>query len=107
MIRIPTNITILGKQYPIKVIDDAGKDISGWIDEGTIYLNTAAINKNDIDNDALYTLFHEIGHSIFRRSGLMQAISSELEEVVVDLFAKCFVENFVIKFRKSPIVLND
>lgn len=107
MIRIPNAITILGKHYPIKIIDDAGKDTSGWIEDGTIFLNLAAVNKNDIDNDVLYTLFHEIGHSIFRRSGLMQAISSELEEVVVDLFAKCFVENCTIKFRKLPIVLND
>ena len=98
---------ILGKQYTIKLVDDAGQDISGWIEEAVIYVNIAAINKNDIDNDVMYTICHEVGHAIFRRSGLMQAISSELEEVVVDLFAKSMVENFQMKFRKIPIVLDD
>ena len=44
------------------------------------------------EKDQLQTLCHEIGHAVFYRTGLKQAIGHELEEVIVENIATGIVE---------------
>lgn len=44
------------------------------------------------EKEKLQTLCHEIGHAVFFRTGLKQAISHELEEVIVENVSMGIVE---------------
>lgn len=62
----------------------------------------------DLEQEAIYlqgvkedygTLIHEIGHAIFHRTGLKQAISGDVEEIVVENIATALMENFEVKLK--------
>lgn len=103
MIRLPSSLMIMGKEYKIKKVNLPDNADSGWIEDDIIHVNLANISATRPKEDLLYTLGHEIGHAIFRRAGFIQAVDPKLEEVMVDTFAKVFVELFDMKFRTHAI----
>ena len=58
-----------------------------------------------IDTDTKFmevTILHEFFHAVFKESALGETdIDSNLEEVIVEQFAKCINETFIIKPRRS------
>jgi len=65
---------------------------------GTYYEKDQVIEiQSDLEpDDEMITFLHECGHVIFRRLSFCEGIDSQLEEAIVDTFAKWMVENFYI-----------
>ena len=83
-------IDIFGTKYKIKEKDSIiyeGIVADGLIDfrNHTIYLVKSLKKK-----DKLRVLYHEMGHGIIHETGLDQSISLEVEEILVQNFAKFF-----------------
>lgn len=88
---IPKSLKIFGLKFKVKVAPLSG--ILGLCDRLT---STIYIEANQSDTDKMQTLLHEVGHAVFGRVGLVQGISPELEEVIVENIATALVENFEI-----------
>ena len=73
------------------------------LDEATMGLYKHSQSEIQIKKDSedmMHTLIHELGHAICCRGSLQQAISPELEEILVDQFATVITENFNLEFKK-------
>ena len=100
---IPKSLKIFGLKFKVKVAPLGG--ILGLCDRAT---STIYIEEAQTDTDKMHTLLHEIGHAVFGRVGLVQGISPELEEVIVENIATALVENFEIRAKiKAPLVKSD
>jgi len=92
---------VYGQQYSVefvsKVLDPDGNiEVCGLCDmeSSKIYVN----NKMNKQLTAC-TILHELFHAYSRRAGLENSeLSSELEELIADQFAKVLTENFDFKF---------
>lgn len=51
--------------------------------------------------DKMNTLIHECVHAVFHRSGVTQALSNELEEVICENIATMIIENFDLKLKNA------
>ena len=92
-------IEVFGKTITIKEVD-----MSSIGSYHGLYVHDKAqilLNKNDSTEQKMETLIHEIGHAIFRRAGLTQAISSDVEEITVDQYSIVLREIFNFTFRKK------
>ena len=92
------SLDVFGLLVPVDFMEDLQKEIDA---DGQY----CAINKTIKIDESLegleldMTMIHELGHAIFDRIGLGQGVSKEFEETVVDSFATCLAENFIIKPR--------
>lgn len=62
--------------------------------------NSQALIEIDSDQSGsvlLHTLLHEYFHAVLHRTGVTQAIPSELEEVICETFATFLVDNKLVK----------
>lgn len=89
---LPTTLNIFGQTYKVKptnLIETMGA--LGLCDrkDKVIYID------NTVDEREQYcTLLHEMGHAVFSRVSLVQAVDAKLEEVIVDTLATAIIENF-------------
>lgn len=88
---LPKSVTVFGEKFKVIRKPLTAEGLAGYCDRSN---NTIVVASELITIDAFQTLLHEIGHAVFGRIGLMQAINPELEEIVVESLATCFVENF-------------
>lgn len=54
---------------------------------------------HETDQELLHTLLHELGHVMFYRVSINQAVSYEVHEYIVNNYATMLLENFEIKPR--------
>lgn len=84
----------------INVLGQKIKVVIKKIDRNYLGLFYADHNLIEISDEAkgdklVETLVHEIGHAIFKRSGLDQAsISHDAQEIICEQFSKVICENF-------------
>ena len=52
---------------------------------------------HDSDQELLHSLIHEMGHALFYRVSINQAVSFETHEFIVNNMATMLLENFDIK----------
>lgn len=91
------SFNILGTQYKVKKENLEHLGAEGMcLPREKIIL----IDKKLKGNDLLETIIHEFGHGVFTEGSLRQAVTPELEEIIVDLMARCLVKNFSIKQKK-------
>lgn len=95
---LPKNVNIFGLKFKIKVVPLNG--ILGLCDRIT---NTIYIEASQSEKDKLHTLLHEVGHAVFGRVGLVQGISPELEEVIVESMATAIIENNLLTIQEKEI----
>lgn len=97
--KFPKIIPVMGKEYRIITVPEF--HAAAEIDEelGTI---TIKVDGTESDDNLLHTLCHELGHALFRRTGVTQGISTEMEESIVDQYATMFTELFhmTLKVKK-------
>lgn len=96
---IPKKIKIHG----LTIIIEEGDFDANWMGYYEIESQTIRIRKDLSVDDKWETLFHELGHAIIRTLRFNQAISQQLEEVMVDNFGmvfKDFLKNTKIKLPK-------
>ena len=90
----PSQVIVLGEKYKIKLIKDLkSKGICGECDFDKKIISIDSSLKKD---DYWSTLIHEIGHAIFNEASINQAISHDLEEVIVDLFSRVMTKNKLV-----------
>lgn len=86
---LPKSVDVFGIKYKVKM--EVIEGLAGQCDRVNCILT---INPELSEVEQFQTLLHEIGHAVFSRIGLIQAISPELEEVIVESLATAFSENF-------------
>jgi len=84
-------INILGKTYKIEYKDLSQQQCFGITDnrKGLIVVDKTLTGK-----ELEQTLLHEFFHGVLYRTGSSQALSSEIEEIIVDSIATFLVDYF-------------
>lgn len=87
---------VFGTKYKV-IITKLDELFSGKIydKEKIIY-----INESDKKSEQLHTAIHELMHGLFKETSLNQAISPDLEEVIVNNVATLITKNFNISWKK-------
>jgi hypothetical protein len=92
--KIYNSVTILGKVVPIRFSDEVPDN------ENANFINDEIlIHPKCKKSELARVLTHEFLHAVFERGSISQAISSETEEMIVDLIAKAITENFHLRWR--------
>lgn len=86
---LPKYVIVFGQKFKIKAANLG--DVMGLCDRST---NTIYLSKALEPSDVMPTLLHEIGHAVFSRVSLVQAVGADIEEVIVDTLANTIIENF-------------
>lgn len=94
--RLPKTITIFGQVYTIKLVLNLDSVGLCDFDNSIIY-----IRANQAPEQLFLTLLHEINHAIQFRTGLYQALSREVQEVISENFSVAYREIFEIKIKKA------
>lgn len=97
MIKLPKFLKIFGLKVKIKYDAKMPHNVAGLY-----YPDKEAITLNPLqdDKEAMHTIIHEAGHSLFYRVSINQSISYEVHEYIVNNMATMLLENFDIKFKK-------
>lgn len=98
----PSSLHVFGTKYrlerPKKLLK---RGVYGECDKESKTIAVDAALKGD---EYWETLIHETLHAVFSEVSLDQAISAELEEVIVDTAAKTIIGNFLLRHkRKKPL----
>lgn len=103
--KFPKSIPVMGKIY--KIIEVTEFHAAAEIDEVAATITIHNDGTQDANN-LLHTFCHELGHALFRRTGVTQGLSTEMEESIVDQYATLFTELFTMtlkiqkRTRKKP-----
>ena len=92
---IPKKLNILGTDYKVilkELIESSMGSAQGCCDKNG---KTIVIHSTLELKDLLVTYIHEVGHGMFREAGWDCAISGQLEEAVVEVYANFIVKNFI------------
>lgn len=96
--RLPKSRMIFGQKWSIHK-SELHDSTAGLCDKGSGEIHINDRIKEDVQ--IMATLLHEMGHGMFHRIGLEQAISHELEEIITESFATMIIENFNLTFKKQ------
>lgn len=97
-------VPIFGKLFPVSHTS-LEEGVCGSFDGNKILINSSIKHSNPLFKE---TLIHELGHALFFRCGLSQSpgITIDLEEIIVEQFAKLFCEAFTFylkpEYKKFP-----
>ena len=86
------SIVVKGEKYKVKMVNANTIDASGDIDSNNKVIQIA---KGMGAKLTIETLYHEIGHAIIYETALTEVISSDVQEIIVENFAREFVKHFV------------
>lgn len=87
----PTVINVFGQTYKIKYDDMSKTEACGMTDN----IHRLIIIDKSLDGDDLrHTLLHEYFHAVLYRTSIVQSLSHELEEIIVDQIATFLVDNY-------------
>ena len=99
---LPTHVNIFGRTFKIQVTNLDGEEV-GFCNRDT---NTILIEASQSDEDKIHTLIHEICHAVFGRISLNQAVSQDVEEIIVDSIATALVENKLISIDACSLSIS-
>jgi hypothetical protein len=92
--KIPKTLKVLGKTWRIRVVSPQAMQTQGAIGEAHFDARIILLS-NELKGEILRTTFyHEAVHALQWESGLTQAMSREMSEVMADLVARLIDDNF-------------
>ena len=94
--KIRKSYNVMGSKIKIKIVERMSE--LGLYDNQN---NIIYLNKNQTDEELLKTLLHELIHALQFKSGIHQAVSGELLEVMAETGSVLFFELF-LKTPKKP-----
>ena len=95
-VKIPKSIWVKGQEYTIAKSSELDEDIEGNTCNITKHINISTTSKDD---ELKRCLLHEIGHAIQYETGISQALSTEMQEVVTENFANVIIDIFHVRFK--------
>lgn len=99
--KIPKKINIFGMMHKVTVMPNLavyGQRVSGLFLPSSHQIFIEADQEKE---EMLHTFLHECGHAILDRISVGQTgLSTELEEIIVDSFARFITENFHLRPKK-------
>ena len=96
--KIPKSIWVKGQEYTILSIKGLTEDEHA--DGATDYINKTIKYDSKLKGDMLKRcLLHEIGHSIQFETGLRQALSDELLEIITENFSNVLIDTMHVRFK--------
>lgn len=87
----PIVVNVFGCAYAIKYDDLTKSEACGITDNKNRLI---LIDKSLTGDDLKHTLLHEYFHAVLYRTSVVQSLSHELEEVIVDQIATFLVDNY-------------
>jgi hypothetical protein len=92
------SLVVFGSRVPVSLVKNLALH-AGALGQYQ-YLNKSIQLEAEQNNEEMCkSLLHEAGHSLFDRIGLTQAVSKELEEIIVESYSKLIYENFKIELK--------
>lgn len=97
-------LQIFGKEYRVmKAKRLAESGTAAYVDFNNKLI---VVDSELVGEDYWVAIMHEVYHALVDRISLDQVIKDQLEEIVVDVFAKCLIENFKLTPKdRGPIRL--
>lgn len=95
--KLPKHLTVFGEKYSLKRVEGLSEHgIAGQCHK----VNKSIIVDSKLTGEDLHsTLLHELFHATVTEVSLDQCLSHELEEVIVDTFARAVCKNFNIRSK--------
>jgi Zn-dependent peptidase ImmA (M78 family) len=96
--KLPKFFNVFGLKPKLKIVE-MNPNFAGQYDtiKNVITLNSL----HESDQELLHSLMHELGHCMFYRVSINQAVSYETHEFIVNNYATMLLENFDIKPKAS------
>lgn len=96
--KIPKEIYVKGQHYEIIKVKELSE--TDGSDGETSEHDKTIKYCSKLNNDKLKrAILHEIGHAIQYETGISQALSEEMQEVVTENFANVIVDLFHLRFK--------
>lgn len=88
---LPTSVVIFGKVYPVTEVTNLKACCE--VCDGLYAEETIQIDSSLSEKAKKHTLWHEMGHALMERTGILQTgISDEVLEIIVENYATMITE---------------
>jgi len=95
--KLPKFFNVFGIKVKLKISDKLPMNVAAQYEPSKEVITLNSIH--DTDKDLMHSLLHELGHSMFYRVSIQQAVSFEVHEFIVNNYATMLLENFEIKTK--------
>lgn len=95
--KLPKHLYVFGEKYTLKQIE--GLSAHGIAGQCHKVNKTIIVDSKLKGAELQETILHELFHAVVSEVSIDQTLSHELEEVIVDTFAKAVCKNFNIRSK--------
>lgn len=93
--KLPKFFNVFGQKIKLKIDESLPINVAGQFEPSKNLISLNPLHESD--KELLHSLVHELGHALFYRVSINQAISFESHEFIVNNMATMLLENFELK----------